>query len=71
MPRKFYSFTLTVRPHRRNVKGTTRKRPPDKLTKVVVVAGSKFDAELMFRNANPRMMVVGAERGEQVDPPSP
>ena len=67
MPRKYHLYTLTVRPHRRRTKGKLKKQSARRPKQVKVVARSKFDAELIFRNANPGMMVVEAERGEQVE----
>ena len=71
MPRKFYEYVLVVRPHRRKDRRTTNKRPPIKPKTVRVVARSQFDAEWAYRCANPRMTVIEAKRGRQVDPPSP
>jgi len=69
MPRKFYEYVLKVRPHRRHRKGSTQRQRAGKPKTVRVVARSKFDAELVYRNHHPRMMVVEATRGPQVDPP--
>ncbi|MCA8946451.1 MAG: hypothetical protein KDB29_09505, partial [Planctomycetes bacterium] len=66
MPRRYYEYVLVVRPHRRNYRGKTKKRPPIKPKTVRVVARSQFDAEWAFRCANPRMTVIEAKRGRQV-----
>lgn len=67
MSRKFYEYVLTVRPHRRRTKTAKPRRAASKKKVVRLVARSKFEAELFFRNENPGMTVTDAERGRQVE----
>ena len=67
--RNWYEYTLKVRPHRKRYGG--QKSSSSRKPQVVrIVAKSKFDAELAFRNGNPGMTVVSAERGNRVDDPA-
>ncbi|MCA8936835.1 MAG: hypothetical protein KDB68_11610 [Planctomycetes bacterium] len=67
--RKWHEYMLKVRPYRDSRRGAKKKRSATKLKAVQIIARSKLEAELFFRNDNPKMMVIEAKRGKQVDPP--
>jgi hypothetical protein len=68
MAQRYFEYAITARPWAMRG-GGAKPRPKQKPKPFTVVARSRFEAELVFKAAHPRMAVISCTRGKQVDPP--
>jgi hypothetical protein len=68
MAQRYFEYTIFARPWA--TRGRAKPRPKQKPKPFTVTARSRFEAELVFKEAHPRMTVTAYVRGKQIDPPN-